>query len=238
MTLDDILAAAHPVLPVLVIEQPDHALPLAETLVAQGVHVLEITLRTEAALAVINSIARHVPEAIVGAGTMLTPEQLQHVKDAGAQFAVSPGITARLLTAAQRLKVALLPGVATASEVQLALECDYERLKFFPAEAAGGPAVLRALYGPFPQVRFCPTGGIHAQSAPAYLKLPNVACVGGSWLAPKELMDQQFPLITCESYVTMASDSALSIVTIRFCLLKRLPRSDITGELMASRLIS
>ena len=189
MTFDDILAAAYPVLPVLVIEQPDHALPLAETLVAQGVRVLEITLRTDAALAVINSIARHVPEAIVGAGTVLPPEQLQHVKDAGAQFAVSPGITARLLTAAQRLKVALLPGVATASEVQLALECDYERLKFFPAEAAGGPAVLRALYGPFPQVRFCPTGGIHAQSAPAYLKLPNVACVGGSWLAPKELMD-------------------------------------------------
>ena len=190
MTLDDILAAAYPVLPVLVIEQPDHAIPLAETLVAQGVRVLEITLRTDAALAVINTIARYVPEAIVGAGTVLTPEQLQHVKDAGAQFAVSPGITARLLTAAQRLKVALLPGVATASEVQLALECDYERLKFFPAEAAGGPAVLRALYGPFPQVRFCPTGGIHAQSAPAYLKLPNVACVGGSWLAPKELMDK------------------------------------------------
>ena len=189
MTLDDILASAYPVLPVLVIEQPDHAIPLAETLVAQGVRVLEITLRTDAALAVINTIARHVPEAIVGAGTVLTPEQLQHVKDAGVQFAVSPGITARLLTAAWELEVALLPGVATASEVQLALECDYERLKFFPAEAAGGPAVLRALYGPFPQVRFCPTGGIHAQSAPAYLKLPNVACVGGSWLAPKELMD-------------------------------------------------
>src|SRR5262245_59133813 len=189
MTLDDILAAAYPVLPVLVIEQPDHAIPLAETLVAQGVRVLEITLRTDAALAVINSIARHVPEAIVGAGTVLTPEQLQHVKDAGAQFAVSPGVTARLLTAAWELEVALLPGVATASEVQLALEFDCERLKVFPAAAAGGLAVLQGLYGPFPQVRFCPTGGIQAQSAPAYLKLPNVACVGGSWLAPKALMD-------------------------------------------------
>jgi len=189
MTLDDILAAAYPVLPVLVIEQPDHAIPLAETLVAQGVRVLEITLRTDAALAVITSIARHVPEAIVGAGTVLTPEQLQHVKDAGARFAVSPGVTRRLLTAARGLEVALLPGVATASEVQLALEFDCERLKFFPAAAAGGPAVLQALYGPFPQVRFCPTGGIQAPSAPAYLKLPNVACVGGSWLAPKVLMD-------------------------------------------------
>jgi 2-dehydro-3-deoxyphosphogluconate aldolase/(4S)-4-hydroxy-2-oxoglutarate aldolase len=130
-----------------------------------------------------------VPGAIVGAGTVLTPAQLQHVKDAGAQFAVSPGVTARLLTAACELEVALLPGVATASEVQLALEFDYERLKFFPAAAAGGPAVLQALYGPFPQVRFCPTGGIQAQSALAYLTLPNVACVGGSWLAPKALMD-------------------------------------------------
>jgi 2-dehydro-3-deoxyphosphogluconate aldolase/(4S)-4-hydroxy-2-oxoglutarate aldolase len=172
MTLDDILAAAYPVLPVLVIEQPDHAIPLAETLVAQGVRVLEITLRTDAALAVINSIAKHVPGAIVGAGTVLTPEQLQYVKDAGAQFAVSPGITARLLTAARRLEVALF-----------ALEFDYERLKFFLAAAAGGPAVLQALSGPFPQVRFCPTGGIQAQSAPAYLKLPNVACVGGFVIA-------------------------------------------------------
>ena len=190
MTLDNMLAAAYPVLPVLVIEQPNHAIPLAETLVAQGVRVLEITLRTDAALAVINTIARHVPEAIVGAGTVLTPEQLQYVKDAGAQFAVSPGITERLLTAARRLEVALLPGVASASEVQFALELGYEQLKFFPAEAAGGPALLQALYGPFPQVRFCPTGGIHAQSAPAYLKLPNVACVGGSWLAPKKLMEE------------------------------------------------
>ena len=121
---------------------------------------------------------------------MLTPEQLRQVKDAGAQFAVSPGITERLLTAARGLEVALLPGVASASEVQLALECGYARLKFFPAEAAGGPAVLQALYGPFPQVRFCPTSGITARSAPAYLKLPNVACVGGSWLAPKALMDK------------------------------------------------
>ena len=189
MTLDDILTAAYPILPVLVIEQPDHALPLAETLLAQGVRVLEITLRTDAALTVISRIARHVPDAIVGAGTVLTPTQLQQVKDAGAQFAVSPGVTTRLMTAAQACAMALLPGVVTASEVQLALECGYERLKFFPAAASGGPAVLQALHGPFPQIRFCPTGGIQAQSAPAYLALPNVACVGGSWLAPKALMD-------------------------------------------------
>jgi 2-dehydro-3-deoxyphosphogluconate aldolase/(4S)-4-hydroxy-2-oxoglutarate aldolase len=189
MTLDDMLVTAYPVLPVLVIENPAHALPLADTLVANGVRVLEITLRTDVALTVIETIARHMPEAIVGAGTVLTCAQLRHVKDAGAQFAVSPGTTARLLTAAQELEIAILPGVASASEVQLALEYGCERLKFFPAAAAGGPAVLQALYGPFPQVRFCPTGGIQAQSAPAYLALPNVACVGGSWLAPKARMD-------------------------------------------------
>jgi 2-dehydro-3-deoxyphosphogluconate aldolase/(4S)-4-hydroxy-2-oxoglutarate aldolase len=202
MTPDDLLTIAYPVLPVLVIEQLDHALPLAETLVAQGVRVLEITLRTDAALAIIDSIAKHVPEAIVGAGTVLTPTQLQHVKDAGAQFAVSPGVTERLLTAARKLEMALLPGVATASEIQLALECGYERLKFFPA-AAGGPAVLQALYGPFPQVRFCPTGGIQAQSAPTYLKLPNVACVGGSWLTPKALMDaRDWPAIAALAHAS------------------------------------
>ena len=150
MTFDDILAAAYPVLPVLVIEQPDHAIPLAETLVAQGVRVLEITLRTDAALAVINTIARHVPEAIVGAGTVLTLEQLQYIKDAGAQFAVSPGITERLLTAARRLEVALLPGVATASEVQLALECGYERLKFFSSESSRGAGGLAGSVRSFP----------------------------------------------------------------------------------------
>jgi 2-dehydro-3-deoxyphosphogluconate aldolase/(4S)-4-hydroxy-2-oxoglutarate aldolase len=189
MTLDDLLTAAYPVLPVLVVDNPAHALPLAETLVANGVRVLEITLRTPAALTVIHTIATHVPEAIVGAGTVLTHEQLRRVTAAGARFAVSPGTTTRMLTAAQDLGVALLPGVASASEVQLALEYGCNRLKFFPAEAAGGPALLQALYGPFPRVKFCPTGGIHAQSAPAYLKLPNVACVGGSWLAPKALMD-------------------------------------------------
>ena len=167
MTLDDILAAAYPVLPVLVIENPAHALPLAETLVANDVRVLEITLRTDAALTVIQTIAKHVPEAIVGAGTVLTEAQLQHVKDAGAQFAVSPGTTARLLTAARELEIALLPGVVSASEVQLALEYGCERLKFFPAAAAGGPAVIQALYGPFPQVRFCPTGGIQMQNRPS-----------------------------------------------------------------------
>jgi 2-dehydro-3-deoxyphosphogluconate aldolase/(4S)-4-hydroxy-2-oxoglutarate aldolase len=189
MTLDDMLATAYPVLPVLVIDNPAHALPLAETLVAHEVRVLEITLRTDAALTIINAIATHVPEAIVGAGTVLTHEQLRHVKDAGAQFAVSPGTTERMLAAAQNLAMPLLPGVASASEIQLALEGGCTRLKFFPATTAGGPAALQALYGPFPQVRFCPTGGINAQSAPTYLALPNVACVGGSWLAPKALLE-------------------------------------------------
>jgi len=208
MTLDDILVAAHPVLPVLVIENPAHALPLAETLLANGVRVLEITLRTDVALTVIQTIAKHVPEVIVGAGTVLTEAQLRHVKDAGARFAVSPGTTARLLVAAQELEIALLPGIATASEVQLALEYGCERLKFFPAAAAGGPAVIQALYGPFPQVRFCPTGGIQTQSAPAYLTLPNVACVGGSWLAPKALLDtEDWPAIAALAHTsrTLAS---------------------------------
>jgi 2-dehydro-3-deoxyphosphogluconate aldolase/(4S)-4-hydroxy-2-oxoglutarate aldolase len=209
MTLDAILAAAYPVLPVLVIENPAQALPLAETLVANGVRVLEITLRTDAALTVIETIAKHVPEVSVGAGTVLTDAQLRHVKDAGAQFAVSPGTTARLLTAAQELDIALLPGIASASEVQLALEYGCERLKFFPAAAAGGPAVIEALYGPFPQVRFCPTGGIHAQSAPAYLMLPNVACVGGSWFAPKALLDtDDWPAIAALARTSQALASA------------------------------
>jgi 2-dehydro-3-deoxyphosphogluconate aldolase/(4S)-4-hydroxy-2-oxoglutarate aldolase len=209
MTLDDILVAAYPVLPVLVIENPAHALPLAETLVANGVRVLEITLRTDVALTVINTIAKHMPEVIVGAGTVLTYAQLRHVKDAGAQFAVSPGTTERLLTAARELEIALLPGIASASEVQLALEYGCERLKFFPAAAAGGPAVIQALYGPFPQVHFCPTGGIHAQSAPAYLTLPNVACVGGSWLAPKALLDTgDWPAIAALAHASRALASS------------------------------
>jgi len=209
MTLDDILVAAHPVLPVLVIENPAHALPLAETLLANGVRVLEITLRTDVALTVIQTIAKHMPEAIVGAGTVLTEAQLRHVKDAGAQFAVSPGTTARLLTAARELEIALLPGIVSASEVQLALEYGCERLKFFPAAAAGGPAVIQALYGPFPQVRFCPTGGIQMQSAPAYLTLPNVACVGGSWLAPKALLDtEDWPAIAALAYTSRDLASA------------------------------
>jgi 2-dehydro-3-deoxyphosphogluconate aldolase/(4S)-4-hydroxy-2-oxoglutarate aldolase len=211
MTLDAILVAAYPVMPVLVIDNPAHAVPLAETLLANEVRILEITLRTDAALAVISTIARHVPEAIVGAGTVLTPEQLRHAKDAGARFAVSPGTTARLLAAAQELDVALLPGVASASEVQLALEFGCQRLKFFPAQAAGGPAVLQALYGPFPQVRFCPTGGIDARSAPAYLKLPNVACVGGSWLAPASLMEAgDWPAIARLAHASRALTGASS----------------------------
>jgi 2-dehydro-3-deoxyphosphogluconate aldolase / (4S)-4-hydroxy-2-oxoglutarate aldolase len=189
MTLDDILAAAYPVMPMLVIENPAQALPLAQILVGNNVRVLEITLRTEAALAAIRIITKHIPEAMVGAGTVLTHEQLRQVKAAGAQFVVSPGTTERMLTAARQLDMALIPGVASASEIQLALEFGCQWLKFFPAAAAGGPAVLQALYGPFPQVRFCPTGGIDAQTAPAYLKLPNVVCVGGSWLTPTALLE-------------------------------------------------
>lgn len=186
MTLDDILALARPVMPVLVIDRAEQAMPLAEALAGGGVHVLEITLRTDAALDAIALLARALPNAVIGAGTVLTEAQMDEALAAGARFLVSPGCTPRLLEAARARSAPLLPGVATASELQLALEYGYDRLKCFPAAAAGGPALLKALAGPFPEVRFCPTGGISEATAPDYLALANVECVGGSWLATPE----------------------------------------------------
>ncbi len=173
-----------PVIPVMVIERTEDAVPLAQALLAGGVKVLEITLRTPNALAVISAIARHVPDAVVAAGTVTTPEQWEDAARAGARFAVSPGLTARLLDAAGKATIPLLPGVATASELMTAMDAGFECLKFFPAQQAGGAAMLKAWAGPLPQALFCPTGGITAASAPDYLALPNVACVGGSWLTP------------------------------------------------------
>lgn len=183
--LSDILRRA-PVVPVLSVEEARQAVPLARALVAGGLPVLEITLRTEAALAAIEAIARDVGEAVVGAGTVLTADQLSAVAERGARFAVSPGATPNLLAAAARGTLPLLPGAATASEVMRLLEAGHELMKFFPAEPAGGIAALKALAAPLPQARFCPTGGITAESAAAYLALPNVVCVGGSWVAPAE----------------------------------------------------
>lgn len=184
MNVTQILAQAWPVMPVIVIDDPQHALPMAEALREGGVTVLEITLRTEAALAAMRTISKALPDVIVGAGTVLNETQLKQAEDAGARFAVSPGLTEKLAIAAQKSTVALLPGAVTASEIQLALEYGFTTLKFFPAEAAGGVPVLKALHGPFSQIRFCPTGGISVANAASYLGLANVACVGGSWLTP------------------------------------------------------
>jgi len=180
--MDAILAAA-PVIPVLVIERVEDAVPIARALVAGGLRVLEVTLRTPAALAAIAAM-RSVPGAIVGAGTVLDPEQLQAALAAGAQFAVSPGLTDALADAAREAAALWLPGVATASEIMRARERGLTRLKFFPAVAAGGLPALKGLSAVFGEMRFCPTGGISPISAPDWLALPSVACVGGSWLVP------------------------------------------------------
>jgi len=175
-----------PVVPVVVVDDPSDAVPLARALVAGGLCAIEVTLRTPAALDAIRAVADAVPDAVVGAGTVLTPGQVTRSVEAGARFLVSPGWTDSLLDAMRASGVPYLPGVSTASEVVALLERGVRELKFFPAEAAGGTAYLRSLYGPLPQVRFCPTGGIGPGSAPDYLALPNVACVGGSWMLPAD----------------------------------------------------
>lgn len=176
-----------PVIPVLVIEDIAHALPLARALVAGGLQVLEVTLRTDCAVAAIAEMVK-VPGARVGAGTVLSAHDVARAKAAGAEFAVSPGAAPGLLSACASHKLPLLPGVATASEVMALLETGYRTFKFFPAGPAGGPPLLKALFGPLPQATFCPTGGISAANATDYLSLPNVTCVGGSWVAPAHLM--------------------------------------------------
>lgn len=181
----DVLNAG-PVMPVMVIQNLDDAIPLAEALVAGGIRVLEITLRTPIALEAIKLIADNVKDAIVGAGTITTPEQLKAAEDAGAVFAISPGLTPKLLAAAQTGNIALIPGIATLSELMLGMEYGLDHFKFFPAEAAGGIPMLKAIAGPVPYVTFCPTGGISPENYNDYLALSNVACVGGSWLAPAD----------------------------------------------------
>lgn len=185
--LDRILGLG-PVMPVLVIDELADAVPLARALVDNGVFVLEVTLRTANALAAIERLAGAVPEAVVGAGTVTTPAQLAAVERAGARFAVSPGLTPGLTGAARDSAFPLLPGVMTASEAMSAAENGFTRLKLFPAQQAGGVGMLKALHGPLPELRFCPTGGISVDNAGEFLALPNVLCVGGSWLAPEALM--------------------------------------------------
>ncbi|MFD0208806.1 bifunctional 4-hydroxy-2-oxoglutarate aldolase/2-dehydro-3-deoxy-phosphogluconate aldolase [Streptomyces hirsutus] len=175
-----------PVLPVVVVEDAADAVPLARALVAGGLPAIEVTLRTPAALDALRAIAAEVPDAVVGAGTVITPEQVHEVVAAGARFLVSPGWTDGLLESMRASGVPFLPGVSTVSEVVALLERGVREMKFFPAQAAGGTAYLKAIAGPLPQARFCPTGGIGPDSAPDYLALENVACVGGSWMLPAD----------------------------------------------------
>ncbi|MGW2699241.1 bifunctional 4-hydroxy-2-oxoglutarate aldolase/2-dehydro-3-deoxy-phosphogluconate aldolase [Streptomyces sp. NPDC001340] len=175
-----------PVVPVAVIEDAADAVPLARALMAGGLPAIEVTLRTPAALDAIRAIAGEVPDAVVGAGTVIVPEQVGACVAAGARFLVSPGWTDALLTAMRASGVPFLPGVSTTSEVVALLERGVREMKFFPAQAAGGTAYLKSLAGPLPQARFCPTGGIGPATAPEYLSLPNVGCVGGSWMVPAD----------------------------------------------------
>jgi len=183
--LAEILALA-PVIPVVTVGNAAHAVPMARALVAGGIRAIEVTLRTPAALDAIRSIAAEVEDAMVGVGTVLDGTQLEAARKAGARFAVSPGASPKLLDAAENDELPLLPGVATASEAMTLLERGYRHLKFFPAVPAGGAKLLAAWASPLPQIRFCPTGGISLANAPDFLALPNVACVGGSWLTPKD----------------------------------------------------
>ena len=184
LTLEKALTRG-PVIPVLVIDRVDDAVPLARALLAGGVQVLEVTLRTPVALDVIRTLVHEVPEALVAAGTVTTPEQWEAVAHAGAHLAVSPGLTPRMLSALHSsAPTPLLPAVATASELMSAMDAGLNRFKFFPAQQAGGVGMLKAFHGPFADAVFCPTGGITFDTAASFLALPNVACVGGSWLAP------------------------------------------------------
>ncbi len=190
MNIKDICALV-PVIPVLVVEDATLAGPLAKALCAGGLKVLEVTLRTPAALEAIRRMVEAAPEAVVGAGTLLTSADIVAAKAAGTRFGVSPGATPRLLDAAEEQDLPFLPGVATPSEAMTLAERGFEVLKFFPAAANGGPSTLSAWAAPMPSIRFCPTGGITECNAPDYLGLPNVACVGGSWVAPRDLVDRQ-----------------------------------------------
>jgi 2-dehydro-3-deoxyphosphogluconate aldolase/(4S)-4-hydroxy-2-oxoglutarate aldolase len=177
-----------PVIPVIVLNDLAHAVPLARALLAGGIRMLEVTLRTAPALACIEAIARAVPQAVVGAGTVRTRADAQAAAAAGARFAVSPGYTSALGQACKEAGLALLPGVASASEIMMAQEDGYSELKFFPAVQAGGIAMLKAWNGPFFDARFCPTGGVTQENAGQFLALPNVVCVGGSWLVPGDAL--------------------------------------------------
>lgn len=190
LSADDVLKLS-PVIPVVVIEDAAQAEPLARVLLSSGIRTVEVTLRTDAALDAIRAIAQSAPEMIVGAGTVLTEDDLNAAIEAGARYALSPGGTPKLMKAARDAKIPFIPGVATSSEIMRGLDLGYTHFKFFPAEQMGGVAALRAQYGPLPSAKFCPTGGITPEKASAYLALPNVLCVGGSWIAPTDKIKAQ-----------------------------------------------
>jgi len=183
------LFAMGPIVPVLVIKKVEDALPIAEALLKADIKVLEVTLRTPAALDVISTIAKELPEAIIGAGTVTNREQLQRSYDAGAKFAISPGLTKDLLQAGNEGNIALIPGISSISELMDGADYGYDHLKFFPAEASGGVKAIQSIGGPFPDIRFCPTGGININNIRDYLALSNVACCGGSWLVNDKIIE-------------------------------------------------
>jgi|TARA_R100000900_G_scaffold95126_1_gene73827 2-dehydro-3-deoxyphosphogluconate aldolase/(4S)-4-hydroxy-2-oxoglutarate aldolase len=191
LSIDKIVQVA-PVIPVMVVERLEDAVPLAQALYNGGLKVLEITLRTPVALDAIRAMVDALPEdAVIGAGTIVTPDDLKKAVEAGSTFLVSPGTTAELIEAAKASDVPLLPGIATPSEAMNLLAHGFTHMKFFPAESAGGVSMVKSIGGPLPQITFCPTGGINLAKAPEYLSLPNVACVGGTWMAPKELIAEK-----------------------------------------------
>ncbi|UOS21822.1 bifunctional 4-hydroxy-2-oxoglutarate aldolase/2-dehydro-3-deoxy-phosphogluconate aldolase [Helicobacter pylori] len=180
-----------PIVPVVVIENIKDAVPLAQSLIEGGIQIIEVTLRSSCALEAIELIAKNVPKMRVGAGTILNPAQLEQAQNRGAEFLISPGLTIKLLEYAKKKNMPLIPGVSSSSEVMQALELGYSALKFFPAEYCGGVKLLNAFNGPFKGVKFCPTGGISADNMHSYLNLENVLCVGGSWLTPKNLIQNK-----------------------------------------------
>lgn len=188
MSFEALFKHTKPVMPVIVINDINHAVPLARALLNGGIHCLEITLRTDQGLSAIEQISKQCPDAIVGAGTVYTVEQMKAAKQAGAKFVISPGISAELCEAAQSLKIPYAPGVMTPSEIILGLRYGLSLFKLFPADIAGGASMLNTLSGPFPNIKFCPTGGISDKNAHEYFKLENVVAVGGSWVCPADLI--------------------------------------------------
>ncbi len=199
MSISKILSLG-PVMPVIVIEQANHAIPLGEALLTGGIKTIEITLRTSAALNAIEQLAKHLPEIYVGAGTILTKENAAQAKNSGAKFCVSPGTTSSIIDACDECNISLLPGASTVSEMLTLSEAGFSEIKFFPASAAGGLPFIKSLVSPLPNLKFCPTGGISYETASEWLSLVNVSCVGGSWIAPaKDINDQNFSEITARA---------------------------------------